>query len=67
MLWFLEIYCLSFQDIKIAAMNCIEGLYALWLHADFSSKRNGIVAVVISLLFVLTIYFCPSLDVFSIC
>ncbi|KAB1204141.1 hypothetical protein CJ030_MR8G004038 [Morella rubra] len=29
------------QDIKIAAMNCIEGLYALWLHADFSSKRNG--------------------------
>ncbi|KAF5456236.1 hypothetical protein F2P56_025737 [Juglans regia] len=29
------------QDIKVAAMNCIEGLYALWARADFSSKKNG--------------------------
>lgn len=29
------------QDIKIAAMNCIEGLQAMWAHVDFSSKKNG--------------------------
>ncbi|KAG7972395.1 hypothetical protein I3843_07G181800 [Carya illinoinensis] len=29
------------QDIRVAAMNCIEGLYALWARADFSSKKNG--------------------------
>lgn len=39
--------CLSFQDIKIAAMNCIEGLQAMWAHVDFSSKKNGIPDVII--------------------
>ncbi|KAM3682910.1 hypothetical protein ACJW31_12G106500 [Castanea mollissima] len=29
------------QDIKIAAMNCIEGLQAQWARVDFSSKKNG--------------------------
>uniref|UniRef100_A0A2N9G8U6 Uncharacterized protein n=1 Tax=Fagus sylvatica TaxID=28930 RepID=A0A2N9G8U6_FAGSY len=35
------------QDIKIAAMNCIEGLQAMWAHVDFSSKKNGIPDVII--------------------
>lgn len=39
--------CLYFQDIKIAAMNCIEGLQAQWARVDFSSKKNGIPAVII--------------------
>ena len=41
------IYRLSFQNIKIAAMNCIEGLYALWAHVDFSSKKNGTITSII--------------------
>nr|XP_023877249.1 uncharacterized protein At3g06530 [Quercus suber] len=33
------------QDIKIAAMNCIEGLQAQWARVDFSSKKNGSSAI----------------------
>ncbi|XP_010536553.1 PREDICTED: uncharacterized protein At3g06530 [Tarenaya hassleriana] len=33
------------QDIKVAAMNCIEALYHLWCRVDFSSKKNGNAAV----------------------
>ncbi|ONI24972.1 hypothetical protein PRUPE_2G273000 [Prunus persica] len=29
------------QDIRHAAMNCIEGLHTLWAHVDSSSKKNG--------------------------
>uniref|UniRef100_A0A803NS19 BP28 C-terminal domain-containing protein n=1 Tax=Cannabis sativa TaxID=3483 RepID=A0A803NS19_CANSA len=29
------------QDVRIAAMNCVEGLRALWAHIDCSSKKNG--------------------------
>ncbi|XP_044468232.1 uncharacterized protein At3g06530-like [Mangifera indica] len=33
------------QDTRLAAMGCIEGLYALWRRVDFSSKKNGNVAI----------------------
>ncbi|KAK1577185.1 hypothetical protein Q3G72_019640 [Acer saccharum] len=29
------------QEIRIAAMGCVEGLYTLSRRADFSSKKNG--------------------------
>ncbi|CAN6705484.1 unnamed protein product [Malus baccata var. baccata] len=29
------------QDIRNAAMSCIEGLLTLWAHVDSSSKKNG--------------------------
>ncbi|OVA04123.1 BP28 [Macleaya cordata] len=29
------------QDIRTAAMACIEGLYTLWQHMDISSGKNG--------------------------
>ncbi|XP_048446393.1 LOW QUALITY PROTEIN: uncharacterized protein At3g06530-like [Pyrus x bretschneideri] len=29
------------QDIRNAAMSCIEGLLTLWAHVDTSSKKNG--------------------------
>ncbi|KAL5745887.1 hypothetical protein ACOSP7_027033 [Xanthoceras sorbifolium] len=29
------------QDIRVAAMGCIEGLYTLSRRVDFSSKKNG--------------------------
>ncbi|PON51074.1 U3 small nucleolar RNA-associated protein [Parasponia andersonii] len=29
------------QDVRTAAMNCLEGLRALWAHIDCSSKKNG--------------------------
>ncbi|KAJ7949476.1 U3 small nucleolar RNA-associated protein [Quillaja saponaria] len=33
------------QDLRIAAMNCIEALLSLWTHVDFSGKKNGSNAV----------------------
>ncbi|XP_010275398.1 PREDICTED: uncharacterized protein At3g06530 isoform X2 [Nelumbo nucifera] len=29
------------QDMRVAAMDCIEGLYRLWCHADVSNGKNG--------------------------
>lgn len=29
------------QETRVAAMGCIDGLYALWRRVDFSSKKNG--------------------------
>ncbi|XP_021905643.1 uncharacterized protein At3g06530 [Carica papaya] len=29
------------QDLRSAAMSCIEGLHALWRRIDFTSKKNG--------------------------
>ncbi|XP_030533160.1 uncharacterized protein At3g06530 isoform X1 [Rhodamnia argentea] len=33
------------QDIRIAAMNCIEGLYTLCSRVDLSGKKNGTIAI----------------------
>ncbi|XP_042487302.1 uncharacterized protein At3g06530 [Macadamia integrifolia] len=29
------------QDMRVAAMNCVEALYKLWCHLDVSSGKNG--------------------------
>ncbi|XP_043702680.1 uncharacterized protein At3g06530, partial [Telopea speciosissima] len=29
------------QDLRVAAMNCVEGLYTVWCHLDVSSGKNG--------------------------
>ncbi|KAK9292213.1 hypothetical protein L1049_020175 [Liquidambar formosana] len=29
------------QDVRTAAMKCIEGLYTLWSRVDFSRRKNG--------------------------
>ncbi|KAH9678609.1 hypothetical protein KPL71_025786 [Citrus sinensis] len=33
------------QETRVAAMGCIDGLYALWRRFDFSSKKNGSTAL----------------------
>ncbi|KAH9647911.1 hypothetical protein KPL70_025376 [Citrus sinensis] len=33
------------QEMRVAAMGCIDGLYALWRRFDFSSKKNGSTAL----------------------
>ncbi|KAF8044357.1 hypothetical protein BT93_A2372 [Corymbia citriodora subsp. variegata] len=33
------------QDMRIAAMNCIEGLYTLCSRVDLSGKKNGTIAI----------------------
>ncbi|KAJ4955279.1 hypothetical protein NE237_012062 [Protea cynaroides] len=29
------------QDLRVAAVNCVEGLYTVWCHLDVSSGKNG--------------------------
>lgn len=39
---FIDAICnLLFQDTRIVAMKCIEGLFSLLDHANFSYKKNG--------------------------
>lgn len=42
---FFRICFLSFQDVRLAAMECIERLYTLCSRVDFSSRKSGIVVL----------------------
>ena len=39
--WFVCIFWIFFQTIRVAAMNCIDSLRTLWCHVERSGKKNG--------------------------
>lgn len=51
-----------FQETRVAAMGCIDGLYALWRRFDFSSKKNGMHWWFTKILYILLLF--PSLYTF---
>lgn len=51
-----------FQEMRVAAMGCIDGLYALWRRFDFSSKKNGMHWWFTKILYILLLF--PSLYTF---
>lgn len=35
-----------FQNIRVAAMDCIDSLYTLWCHFEHAGKKNGNVRII---------------------